>query len=62
MTGCDVDPISELRRVPEFVEFAQRKMSSDPDRWRNEARSGAGFTRKLAIAVVEIAGGGLHDP
>lgn len=56
------DSIAELRGVPEFVEFARRKMKADPDRWRGEARSGVGFTRKLAIAIVEIAGGGPRDP
>ena len=54
--GLCADSISRLRAVPAFVEYAQKKMSEDPDFWRHEADFSDGIMGAAARAIVEIGG------
>lgn len=52
------ESIERLRAIPEFKEFAEDEMATDPDFWRSESREGDGFFRVVAEAVVVVGGGG----
>lgn len=52
----DTNGINRLRNIAAFVDFARKKMASDPDFWRRESEFGSGITRAIATAVVEIGG------
>lgn len=52
----DTTIINRLRNIAVFVDFAHKKMASNPDFWRREAEFGSGIMKAAAIAVVEIGG------
>lgn len=53
--------IASLKQIPEFVDFAHRKMADDAEFWRREAKAGTGIMQTAAAAVVEIGGEDLSD-
>lgn len=54
--------VEGLSELPEFQQYARRKMAEDAEFWQREAEFGAGIFRVLACAVTEIGGGGTRDP
>ena len=55
------ESISELRRIPAFREYAERKFEADPEFWQHQAGFGSGIMQATAAAVVEIAGSEGHE-